>query len=426
MPDADTVVIRHHLQKLLSSDQMEKSEASRKLLCYLIERTLREETPKETEIAIDVFGRNESFNGAEDSLVRVAVRTLRRRLSDYYAGPGRDDRLQFALPKGGYRLTFVSPEATATDADAAPAEAAPAVAPPGARRRFVNPWVVAAAALLAGSLLLNAYLWPNRGAPRAADTKTAVAASPLWSGIVGSDRPIMLVLGDLFMFTQLDPGTGRVQMVRDTTINSSEELRAFLAKNPPMAQDRGQRYMSVIQKSTALGMASVLQLVSHPGRRVEVRIGDEVQKEDLQRFDIVYIGPLSRLGALEGHYQLRSRFRFAPDTLAIRDIVSHRDYPPEGPVTEQHKEYAIAARFTGPAGNRMVILTPGSRNSGMLLAVRTLTSPEGLGQLEKKLREASDAVPESFEALLSVTSFGQTDLTAEIIEAHDLRHREPP
>ena len=104
MADADSVAIRQHLQQLLSSEPMEKSEASQKLLRYLAERALRGETPKETEIAIDVFGRDASFNSAEESLVRVAVRALRRRLHDYYTGPGQHDEVRFDIPKGGYRL----------------------------------------------------------------------------------------------------------------------------------------------------------------------------------------------------------------------------------------------------------------------------------------------------------------------------------
>jgi hypothetical protein len=110
MADADSVAIRQHLQQLLSSEQMTKSEASQKLLRYLAERALRGDTPKETEIAIDVFGRDASFNSAEESLVRVAVRALRRRLQDYYSGPGRHDGMQIDIPKGGYRLTFVPRE----------------------------------------------------------------------------------------------------------------------------------------------------------------------------------------------------------------------------------------------------------------------------------------------------------------------------
>src|SRR4029453_4731891 len=78
-----------------------------------------EETPKETEIAIDVFGRDASFNSAEESLVRVAVRALRRRLNDYYTGPGQHEAMQFVIPKGGYRLVCIPRETTpAQDEDA--------------------------------------------------------------------------------------------------------------------------------------------------------------------------------------------------------------------------------------------------------------------------------------------------------------------
>src|ERR1700730_4482334 len=105
MADADPEVVRRHLEKLLISDQLGKSEASRKLLTYLVERSLRNDTPKETEIELDVFGKGASFNGAEDSVVRVGVRTLRQKLTEYYAGPGQNEELQLVIPKGDYRLS---------------------------------------------------------------------------------------------------------------------------------------------------------------------------------------------------------------------------------------------------------------------------------------------------------------------------------
>ncbi|HEY0342123.1 MAG TPA: hypothetical protein VGC34_15055, partial [Steroidobacteraceae bacterium] len=108
MADANPQAIRHHLERLISSEQLEKSESSSKLLRYLVERALRGEAPKEAEIAIDVFDRDASFNGADESVVRVAVRTLRLKLSEYYGGPGQHDELQFVIPKGAYRLSFVT------------------------------------------------------------------------------------------------------------------------------------------------------------------------------------------------------------------------------------------------------------------------------------------------------------------------------
>ena len=437
MADADTLVVRHHLQKVLTSEHMEKSEASQRLLRYLAERALREETPKETEIAIDVFGRDASFNSAEESLVRVAVRALRRRLNDYYTGAGQQDEVHFDVPKGGYRLVWLPRAAAQTPTDAAPAQIpespqpAPHTAPaaelatPVPRNSWVRAWAIAATALLTVSVVVNSYLWLDRNTLPVDPASAEIARSPLWSGIIDSNRPLMLVLGDGFMYTNVDPLTGRVQLIRDRAINSSEELRVFLAQNPSIAPGRGQRYTSMLQKSTAVGMASVLRLVSHPGRQIEVRARDDLQVDDLQKYDIIYIGPLSRLGPLAGHYELQSRYRYDQQTTAIHDIVTSKTYLPEGDVTVKHTEYALAARFVGPGGNHIVILTPGARNSGMLLTVRTFTSPSGLKELGKRLRAFRDPLPDSFEALLSVTSFGQTDVAAEVLAVHTLPNSAP-
>lgn len=413
---------------------MEKSEASQRLLRYLAERALRGDTPKETEIAIDVFGRDASFNSAEESLVRVAVRALRRRLQDYYAGTGQRDEVRFDIPKGGYRLVWSAREPVPAQTEAAPAPVAENPSPtadPGGnaaelpvrqpRAPWLRGWAIAATVLLAVSLLVNGYLWHNRPTTAGIDPAAArIARSPLWSGIIDSNRPLMLVLGDGFMYTNVDPLTGRVQLIRDRAINTSEELRVFLAQNPSIAPGRGQRYTSMLQKSTAIGMASVLRLVSHPGRQIEVRPRDDLQTDDLQKYDIIYIGPLSRLGPLAGHYELQSRYRYDAKSAAIHDIVSGKTYLSEGELTVKHTEYALAARFVGPSGNNIVILTPGARNSGMLLTVRTFTSPAGLRVLQNRLQSAGSPPPASFEALLSLTSFGQTDVAAEVLAVHPL------
>ena len=49
----------------------------------------------------------------------------------------------------------------------------------------------------------------------------------------------------------------------------------------------------MVQKSAAMGMADILPLVAQPGRRVEVRLRDELMAEDLQTHDIIYVGPIA-------------------------------------------------------------------------------------------------------------------------------------
>lgn len=398
---------------MLASEQLAKSETSRKLLSYLAERSLRDEVPKETEIAFDVFGKDPSFSGAEHSIVRVSVRTLRQKLAEHYAGPGHDSELRFDIPKGGYRLTVIRNEATPVPSPAT-AVPLPLVAPASSPRWK---WLAAASlAVLALSVGINLYLWNRPGAPVvAADPQlTRVRSSPLWSDIVTSNRPVTLILGDLFMFTQTDPKTGRTLMVRDAGINSSEELRAQLANNPSFATERGQRYITMLQKTVAVGMASVQRIVDRPGRRVEVVAQDDVSGDEIRNNDVIYLGPMVRLGALGSHYALQSRYRYNSEGSTITDVASGKTYMPEGTLSAQHVDYALAAKFIGPTGNHVMIFTAGARNAGVLQIVRTVTSPEGVAKIEKHLR-AGDRTG-SFEALLTVTGFKQTDLAAEIVD----------
>lgn len=408
----DPELVHQQLGKLLGSEQFAKSETSRKLLSYLAERSLRDEVPKETEIAFDVFGKDPSFSGAEHSIVRVSVRTLRQKLAEHYAGPGRDSELRFDIPKGGYRLTVTRSEAVPPATTAVP----PAGVARAPSSSFRWQWVAAASlAALAVSMVLNLYMWNRTDSvvappdPRLAQVRN----SPLWSDIVTSNRPLTLILGDLFMFTQIDPETGRTLTVRDSGINSSEQLRALLASNPSYATERGQRYVTMLQKTVAVGMASVLRIIDRPGRQIEVVAQDDVSLDQIRDNDVIYLGPLVRLGPLGSHYALQSRYRYNSEGPTITDLATGTTYMPEGSLSAEHVDYALAAKFLGPTGNHVMIFTAGARNAGVLQIVRTVTSPEGVANIEKHLSPGSAAG--SFEALLTVTGFKRTDLTADVV-----------
>jgi hypothetical protein len=238
---------------------------------------------------------------------------------------------------------------------------------------------------------------------------------PFWKPLA-SNRPLIFVLGDLFMYTQVDPQTGRIQTVRDTLINSSDDLRAYLAGNPALAPGRGLRYSTMIQKSTTVGMVQILRLLDGPGRRVEVRMRDELQAEDIRTADIVYLGPLSRIGPLAGDNHLSSRYRFDAAAASIIDTQTHTTYLPEGDLAAHYRDFALVSAYPGPTGNRIVVFTAGGRNAGLLQIVRAFTSPEGL---EKFWGTAgSRELPPAFEALMAVSGYKQTDLSADLIALH--------
>jgi hypothetical protein len=99
---------RAELQAVLASQLFVRSPTLAHLLSYLCEKKLAGETDqvKEYSIALDVFGRQDSFDQDTDSIVRVQANRLRKRLAEYYSGEGATHALRIAIPIGQYVPSF--------------------------------------------------------------------------------------------------------------------------------------------------------------------------------------------------------------------------------------------------------------------------------------------------------------------------------
>src|SRR6202045_3946810 len=96
------------IEKLLSSHSLHGSESLCKLLRYLANHSLDHPaaSPKEYQIATEVFGRQKDFDPHLDSMVRVQAGRLRAKLAEYYGSEGAEDSILVEMPKGNYVLTF--------------------------------------------------------------------------------------------------------------------------------------------------------------------------------------------------------------------------------------------------------------------------------------------------------------------------------
>lgn len=112
--DSAEATVRACLDRVLGSSDFAASERSRSLLRYVVEETLagRGERIKAFAIAVEVFGRDQSFDPQVDPLVRLEASRLRRALQHYYLTEGRDDPIAITIPKGGYLPRFVAREGT--------------------------------------------------------------------------------------------------------------------------------------------------------------------------------------------------------------------------------------------------------------------------------------------------------------------------
>jgi len=96
------------VQRVVQHESFRRAPRLRELLLFLATRTVEGRTADltENEVAAAVFGRAESFNSADDSIVRSSVRQLRTKLHEYFEGPGREETLAVEIPKGTYVPEF--------------------------------------------------------------------------------------------------------------------------------------------------------------------------------------------------------------------------------------------------------------------------------------------------------------------------------
>ncbi len=102
------VEIRDAVDRILASSDFTASDRAGSFLRYIVEETIqgRADRIKAYSVAVDVFGRDESFDARNDPAVRIEAARLRRALERYYLTSGQDDTVVIDIPKGGYVPTF--------------------------------------------------------------------------------------------------------------------------------------------------------------------------------------------------------------------------------------------------------------------------------------------------------------------------------
>jgi TolB-like protein/Tfp pilus assembly protein PilF len=102
-------VIRELLGRILGSPVLGNSLRLKRLLSFIVERTLegRSGELKEYSLAVEVFQRPASFDPRLDPIVRVQAGNLRTKLKEFYSTTGLRDPVLIELPRGTYKPRFI-------------------------------------------------------------------------------------------------------------------------------------------------------------------------------------------------------------------------------------------------------------------------------------------------------------------------------
>ena len=415
--------VRNEVGHVLASPVFSGSPTLHRLLVYLVEETLADGGAhlKEYTVGQRVFRRGPDFNPQIDSIVRVQMSVLRKKLATYYEQCGAGDRVRIEIPRGRYEPCFVIQSASRGEKSARPAAGSGShgLAPAGSGR-----WVYLTAGVLIGVVVVLGVL---RWGPRAAAESGVAGAHssisewrdhPLWRGFFDCPANTRLIVGAPFMFF-VEPGI----LARDVAVNdsrdmaSSQWLRDLSAKSGHKAVPT--------ELYTGLGEAAGINLLTRffrgSGQDLPVIRNRLATWSDFAAGNIIVLSSL-RFRTLRQKLERPTEFEFR--TVPGARPLLRNLHPAPGEALEyvpgNHIDYALVTVWPGTLAGRRIMAVGGSETWGTEGGVVYITDPDSLRQLRGKLADTKGHGPSSasLQVLIKVSINDGQVVSAEYVTHH--------
>lgn len=401
------------MERIIASGVLGRSRTYSKLLDYLVTCSEEGRSPKELEIAVEVFGRGGDFDPSQDSLVRVYMHNLRQKLDQFASEHADESGYRLAIPRGEYRLLAERNEPSPE----------PVEPPVQSVSRRPSAWVIA----LIGLLVLNlvALVSLNDDAPETPEQQ--IAASPVWRDVLDDDIPLVVVVGDYYIFAELDERGNVSRLIRDFSINSSEDLDDLFMYSPDLLESYYDLDLTYLPQASAQALTDILRVVYAAGKSARVIPMSELSATELKTSHVVYVGYISALDTL-------MEFVFASSSLSVGDTFDELENETTGEVytsgagmlrydQRNYRDYGFLSTFPGPDGNQFLIVS-GTRDEGVMHVAQALASADDIALLERQIAADESEGPAAFEALYEVAGFDRLNLDAMLVHFASLDYRE--
>jgi len=407
----EKALFHEQIEKLLSSHALHGSESLCKLLRYLAAHSLEHPgaSPKEYQIATEVFGRQQDFDPHVDSMVRVQAGRLRTKLAEYYASEGAEDQTVVELPKGTYGLTFHPRPHGAARNHAAPSHESPGNSEVNGRTS--RTWVIAVIALsvvLASAVAVATDRFLNR---RVAEARVAgdvsdlpVAFHVFWKGfLTGQQEPWVIFSNAAFV------GRPYVGM---RYYNRAKDSGAVILDH----------YTGVGEVLAVHALDSVFEKLH---QQIRVKRGSLFSLDDAKNNDLIFIGsPSENLTLLELPNTQEFAFKqitSGPRTGTMEIINFHpesgepKEFLPTLPDEVLTVDYSVIALKRGLNPAHSILILAGATTIGTQAAVEYVCQQNSLEELLLRLSVSNSGELKPFEAVIRVKVAKGVPVSSELV-----------
>jgi hypothetical protein len=403
---------RELLLRVAGSVQFQKSKRLRELLVYLGDRALHDPNCNlhEQEIGVEVLGRPPDYDTSHDTLVRVQISHLRRKLQEYFTSEGRDEPLIIDIPKGQYVPVF-----------RLRAEAPPEVEPKKAVALPLKPALIG----IAIGLSLMGAVWGGFDAvkyrvearsPEFGTERPSVDA--LWSQLFGNAQATYLVLSDVTLL-DFENLIGRSVPLSEYEAHEFDRLAAQFITDPirrtlaKEAIDRVTTSVSDVQVARDFGVLAA-------GARAELNVisARDLSSPLLSSQNVILLGSWRAnpwVGLFEDRMAFQTDYQETPSSVRFINRAPLADEPATFQAEWRRYGYCRVTYMPNTSHTGNVLLISGSDVISTQAGGRYVTSEESILALRQKLRlKAGDAMPH-FEVLLQTRIINSTVPSFELV-----------
>ncbi len=407
-------------EQVMASRTFSKSPRLKKFLEFICTSLFegRAGDINEQQIGIQVFGRSESYNAADDSIVRTQARLLRQRLEEYFEHESPESSLILLVPKGGYVPVFeprreLAAQPASVTTQPLKVEKEPDSSISSSRSsHFRWGWVAAIGILLlvigiAGSHILN-------------PSPLKTFSSAFWTRTFPPGKTVLIVPSDdaLVLFQEFT----RKPVALNEYLNGTYLTNADFPQGADIRLNAD--WFASHQYTSSADLKLSLRLGRLPEARnanIETHEAHALRTDDLKRGNVILIGgvganPWVQLFADRLNFDVSWDWRTAEGFVrnkkpAPGESAIYRDTLAQDGT---RRSYGVLAFLPGIDGNGVALLFEGTGMAGTESASDFPFSTERFEKFAKAIGATPDHIP-FFEVLLETSSIGGNAPEARVV-----------
>ncbi|GAB1258754.1 hypothetical protein NBRC116494_32560 [Aurantivibrio plasticivorans] len=398
--------VRLWLQAVIDSGVLGRSKVYVELLQYFVDSACRGHIPKEIELAIEVLHKSTDFDVAKDSSVRVYIHQLRKKIDNYFEKYDQYDGYVIKLPKGQYQLV-ATPYSK-------PLSLSAGDSPPRRHSKLLIPLLLCIVILLGVNI---SYLFFEKIERDALPYTGSMRESIFWQPLIDSNAPILLVLGDYYIFGELDRAGNISRMVREFDVNSANDLEVKLIAAPELSGRYYDLDLTYVPEGGALALNSILPQLHSLGRPVHMKMMSTLSVADIRENNIIYIGYVSGLAKLRSFVFAASHFTIGENYDELLEKNSGESYVSDAGLPAKNRafvDYGLISRIALGSDVSLYSVS-GLRDAGLTEAADIIMSDSFSEKLKKRI--GGQAASASLEVLIEVRGMDRSNFSSSVLRS---------